>query len=90
MPNPEPLYRWKWGSRGPYRKPYYIVACRWCYGTFEASRSDAVTGGFKCRRALSRYNGRLARGLSPESAARYASTLKRFSREGRTCASVDV
>ncbi len=84
MAKPEPLYRWTWNDRGPYRKPYYVIACRWCYGTFEAARSDAVTGSATCRKALSRYNRALVDGLDYEQ-RRYRDTVKRFSRRGKTC-----
>ncbi len=87
MARPEALYRWRWNGRRWRAKPYYIIACRWCYGTYEAARSDSVSGGGKCRRALSRYNRALARGEGRKPGGRYAATVKRFSHQGRQCAS---
>ncbi len=88
MAKPEPLYRWKWNGMKWYEKPYYVLACRWCYGVFEASRSDAVTGGVNCRRALARYNRALVNRGATSPAGRYVTTLERFSAEGKECVSI--
>lgn len=89
MPRAEALYEWKWNGRRWREKPYYIVACRWCFGTFRAARSDAVSGGINCRRAQGRYNQTLAAGKPVEPGKRYRNTVRRHSRIGQHCASND-
>jgi hypothetical protein len=91
--NVEPAsYEWVYNGRRWRLKPHYALVCRWCLGNFTALRSDAVTGGAKCRKALSRHRKghRLPGRGRGRGRGRYSDTVARNSQEGKACASSEA